>query len=240
MRGGPHNLDEVEGGRAKMSIQMQFGILKDPVSWATHFAGFLAAIVGLVFLIVFSSESTAKVASMAIYGSSLVILFGASSTYHFMDLGKRGNTWLQRLDHCAIFLLIAGSYIPAVVHLLDGPWRIAILSVVCGLAVAGVIFKIVWIECPDWLGTLLYVGLGWLAVIPAHRMLPELTGGPIALLVLGGLAYTLGAVVFVKEWPDPWPKVFGHHEIWHLFVLAGAACHFFFMWSLLDHEVPAF
>lgn len=225
-----------------MSVPVRFGILKDPVSWATHFVGFLAAIVGLVFLLAFAPEgsSTVKTASLAIYGSSLVALFGSSSVYHFMDLGRSGNRWLQRLDHCAIFFLIAGTYFPATIHLLDGAWRISILAVVGGLALAGVVFKLVWIDCPDWLSTALYVGLGWVAVIPAHRMLPELSAGSIALLAAGGLAYTVGAVVYVKEWPDPWPRLFGHHEIWHLFVLAGATSHFFFVWDLLEHEVPAF
>ncbi len=223
-----------------MAVDVRFKILKDPVSWATHFVGLLASIVGVVFLLIHSAHDAAKVTSMAIYGSSLVVLFGASATYHFLDLGERGNRWLRRLDHCAIFFLIAGSYVPATMHLLDGAWRITILSVVGGLAAAGILFKIVWIDCPDWLGTLLYLILGWVAIVPAYRMLPQLDIVPMLLLVTGGLAYSVGAIVYVKEWPDPWPRVVGHHEIWHVFVLAGAAGHFFFMWDLVGHSIPAF
>ncbi len=223
-----------------MAVEVQFKILKDPVSWATHFAGFLAAIVGLIFLVIFSAHDGAKVAGMSIYGASLVVLFGSSSTYHFLDLGKQGNRWLRRLDHSAIFFLIAGTYVPVTIHLLDGAWRISILSVVGGLALAGILFKLLWIDCPDWLGTALYLGLGWIAIIPAYRILPQLEPEALGLLVFGGLAYSVGAIVYVKEWPDPWPRILGHHEIWHLFVLAGATCHFFFVWNLMERTIPAF
>jgi len=222
-----------------MAIPPRRIINKDPVAWATHFAGLLASIVGLVFLVVYS-HGTAQVTSMAIYGSSLVALFGASATYHFLDLGKQGNRWLRRLDHAAIFFLIAGTYVPTSVHLLDGAWRVSILAVVGGLGLAGILFKLVWIDCPDWLSTLLYLVLGWLAVIPAHRIFPQLDAYPLTLLVLGGAAYTIGAIVYVREWPDPWPRWFGHHEIWHLFVLAGASVHFFFVWTLVGRPVPPF
>jgi hemolysin III len=216
------------------------GLLKDPISWATHFAGFVAAIVGLVFLVVFSAHSTPKVTAMAIYGSSLVVLFGASAAYHFFDLGTRGNRWLKRIDHAAIFFLIAGTYVPAAIHLLEGAWRISILAVVGGIAVAGILFKIVWIDCPAWLGVVLYLTLGWVVVVPAHLIFPQLDAWGFSCLVGGGLAYTAGAVIFLLKRPDPWPQVFGYHEIWHLFVLVGAGAHFAFVWWLVDRTVPAF
>jgi hemolysin III len=213
---------------------------KDPVAWATHFAGLVGAIVGLVLLVVHTAHDAAKVTSMALYGGSLVALFAASVTYHFLDLGERGNRWLRRVDHAAIYLLIAGSYVPASMHLLDGGWRVSILSVVGGLALFGILFKVVWIDAPAWLSTLLYVALGWLAVIPAYRIFPQLDAPTLALLLAGGLAYTVGAVVYLKRWPDPWPRLFGHHEIWHLFVLAGATAHFGFNWGLVGQRVPPF
>ena len=223
-----------------MAIEVRFKINKDPVSWATHFAGMVLAIFGLVLLVVHSAHDAAKVTAMAVYGTSLVVLFGASATYHFFDLGERGNRWLRRLDHAAIFFLIAGSYVPATMHLLDGAWRITILSVVAGLALAGIIFKIVWINCPDLLSTLLYLALGWVAIVPAWRMFPQLDVWALSCLIVGGLSYTLGAFVFVKEWPDPWPRVFGHHELWHLFVLVGAIGHFLFSWDMIGRPIPAF
>lgn len=213
---------------------------KDPWSSATHFAGFVAAIVGLVYLVVPSAHSAAKLTAMALYGSSLVLLFGASTLYHFLDLGERGNRWLRRLDHSAIFALIAGSYMPPLFHLLDGPMRIAMISVVGGIAVLGIVVKLAWIDSPSWLGLSLYLALGWIALIPMSSMLPRASFLSIALLVGGGVVYTLGAAVYARRWPDPWPDTFGHHEVWHLFVLGGAVLHFGFAATLLDMPVPVF
>ncbi len=217
-----------------------FRINKDPVSWATHAAGLVAAVVALVYLLLHVGDNPAKFAAMAIYGGSLVVLFLASSVYHFFDLGPRRNGWLRRFDHVGIFLLIAGSYVPAVMHLLDGAWRVTILTVIGVFAVLGAAFRIWWIDPPEWLGTGIYLTMGWIGLIPASRMLPQLEFSSAALLVAGGLSYTVGAVVFAREWPDPWPRVFGHHEIWHLFVLAGATGHFFFVRDLLAMPVPGF
>ena len=211
-------------------------LFKDPVSAITHFAGFVASLFGMWVLL--DGSEGPKQAGMAIYGITLAALFLASSTYHFFDVGERGNRWLRRMDHAAIFLLIAGSYVPPMQHLLHGAWRTGMLATVAIFAAVGVIFKLVWIDCPDWLGTAVYLLMGWLAVIPAHRILPQLSGAELATLLSGGLAYTAGSVVFVLERPDPWPPWFGHHEIWHIFVLAGAGLHFAFMVQLLDMQVP--
>ncbi len=213
---------------------------KDPWSAATHFAGFVLAVAGLVFLVVGATGSAAKITAMALYGGSLVGLFLASSVYHFFDLGHVGNRWLKRLDHSAIFLLIAGSYMPPMIHLLDGPMRITMLAVVGGIALLGVVVKLAWIDAPTWLGMALYLALGWIVVVPMAWMLPRMAAPSLALLVAGGLAYTVGAAVYARRWPDPWPEQFGHHEVWHLFVLGGAALHFGCMVTLLQAPVPAF
>jgi len=204
----------------------------------------VASIVGTCALLEHAANHPAahpaKYAALAIYGVTLASVFGASTLYHCFDIGKEGNRWLRRLDHCAIFALITGSYFPVVVHLQDGADRIVLLTLVSVLCLAGMIFKIAWIDCPDLLGALLYLILAWMAVVPAFWWLPQLSWEAIGLLVAGGLTFTLGAVVYVKEKPDPWPKVFGHHEIWHLFVLVGAGTHFFFMWNLVPYPVPPF
>ena len=223
-----------------MSIEVRFRIFKDPVSSWTHFLGFLVALVAATFLVWRVAHDGPKATGMAIYGGSLVMLFLASSLYHFLDLGPRGNRWLRRLDHAAIFLLIGGTYVPPLLHLLDGTWRIAVLSAVVGFAVAGAILKLIWIDCPGWLSLALYFGLSFAVVVPAHRILPQLSAGSLAWLVGGGLAYTLGAVVYARRWPDPWPGRFGHHELWHLFVLAGAGAHYAFTYTLVDRPFPPF
>jgi hemolysin III len=223
-----------------MPSERRLKINKDPAAWLTHFGGLVGAIAGLVFLVAHSAHDPAKVTSMAIYGGSLVAVFASSTTYHFLDLGEHGNRTLQRIDHAAIYCLIAGTYAPATMHLLDGAWRITMLSVVGGLALVGIGLKVLWIDCPERLSTVLYVALGWIAIIPSFQMLPRMDPFGIAALVLGGLAYTVGAVVFVKHWPNPWPDVFGYHEVWHLFVLLGAGIHFVFVWSLMEKAIPAF
>lgn len=212
---------------------------KDPVSAWTHIAGFAAAIVGLVYLVT-RSQSAPATASLAIYGVSLVGIFLASSAYHFFDLGPRGNRVLRRLDHAAIYLFIAGTYVPVVTHAMDGTSRVVALSVVGGLAVAGIIFKLTIFNAPRWLNAALYVALGWAVVPFAPYMLPQLDDTQIAWLAAGGIAYTVGAVVYALKRPDPWPEVFGFHEIWHLFVLVGAGAHFGLVRSLLVAPPPAF
>jgi hemolysin III len=223
-----------------MQRQISVGIFKDPWSAITHFAGFVLASAGALALVWMTLDEPAKRLAMAAYGGSLVLVFLSSSLYHFFDIGESGNRWLRRIDHAAIFGLIAGSYIPPILILLDGPWRFWMLTVVIGLAAVGAVFKMAWIDCPDALGAGLYLALGWVVVIPAHLIFPQLEVSQIAWLVVGGVAYTVGAVVFVKERPDPWPDTFGHHEVWHMFVLAGAGAHFMFTLQLVDVPVPAF
>jgi hemolysin III len=212
-------------------------LFKDPASALTHFAGFLAALGGLAFLVASARGAIASV-GMATYGGSLALLFLASSLYHFFDIGPHGNRWLRKLDHVCIFLLIAGTYVPVCLWLLDGAWRVGMLAVIGTISVLGSALKLWWVECPTWLSVGLYMMLGWIVIVPAHRILPQLDTTQLLWLVGGGLTYSLGAVVYATERPDPWPGVFGHHEVWHLFVLAGAAAHFGFTTTLLGRAVP--
>lgn len=211
---------------------------KDPWSALTHFGGFVAALVGVVVLVVLSVHDPVKQAGMAVYGGSLALLFAASSAYHFLDLGQEGNRWLRRLDHAAIFLLIAGTYVPILLHTLDGAWRLGMLVTVGLLALAGVLLKLVWLESPTWLSVGTYLLMGWVVVVPAHRIFPALSAAQLSLLVAGGLVYTGGAAVYSLKRPNPWPGVFGHHEVWHLFVLVGAALHFALVLALVEVAVP--
>ena len=215
-------------------------INKDPISAYTHFAGFAVGIVGLVALLVLVAGDAPKTVGMALFGGSLVLLFGTSGTYHFFDLGAQGNIWMRRLDHCAIFLFIAGSYYPPLIHALDGAWRISMMAVMGGIAVAGVGFKLLWITAPRWLTAGLYLAMGWVVVIPGYLVVQALPVAALVWLAVGGLSYSVGAVIYATKRPDPWPATFGFHEIFHLFVLAGAGSHFIGMLALVDLPYPAF
>jgi hemolysin III len=219
---------------------MKIGLLKEPVSSLTHLAGFFAAVVGLVLIVHAAAHDAPKATAMAIYGTSLALLFFSSAIYHFFDLGPRGNRLLRHLDHASIFLLIAGSYVPPTLILLDGTWRTAMLAIVGGLAVVGILVQLFWLDAPRGITTALYLAIGWIVVIPAPIILPQLDDLQLATLIGGGLAYSVGALVYALRWPDPVPLRFGFHEIWHLFVLAGAAAHFAFMVTLLAVPVPVF
>jgi hemolysin III len=219
--------------RRPLPAGFEVRIFKDPASAWTHFLGFLAALVATGALVSRAGNDRPRVAAMIVYGATLVGLFLASSLYHFFDVGERGNRWLRRLDHAAIFLLIGGTSVPILLHLLAGPARIATVTLVALLAVGGCLLKLSWIDCPDKLGVGLYFAMSLLVVLPTLPVLSRLPDGGLALLVVGGAAYTLGAYVYARRWPDPWPGRFGHHEVWHLFVLAGAGFHCAFHFTLL-------
>lgn len=216
------------------------GFNKDPWSAATHFVGLVAALMALPYLIFSSTGDVPKLIGMAVYGLTLAGIFASSTAYHFFDLGPRGNGWLQRVDHAAIYLFIAGSFLPVCLHLLDGPWRLAMLAGVCTTALLGAGFKIVWFDCPVWISTALYLGLAWgMAIVPGHLMVPQMSAWELGWLATGGLVYTVGALIFTIEWPDPLES-FGHHEVWHLAVMLGAGAHFIFITGFLDAPRPAF
>jgi hemolysin III len=223
-----------------MARDLRIRVFKEPASAWTHFVGLLLALVAAAVLVARAAGDRTKLVGMAVYGATLVAVFFASSVYHFFDLGRRGNRWLQRMDHAAIFLLIAGTCVPPLVHLLDGRFRIAFLLLVAGLAAAGALLKVVWIDCPPRLGLALYLGLAGAALLPARQIVPQLSPAALAWLVSGGAAYLLGAFVYARGWPDPWPGRFGHHEVWHLFVLAGAGAHYAFASTFVGLPYPPF
>jgi hemolysin III len=223
-----------------MKFNVRGRIFKDPVSSTTHFAGFWLALGAVALLVSRAAGDLPRTTGMAIYGASLVGLFLASSFYHFLDLGPRGNRWLQRLDHSAIFFLIAGTAVPTLSLVLEGSGRLMVLGLVLGLAAAGALLKIVWLDCPEWLGMSLYLGLSAVVVVCGRLVVPQLSGAALAWLVGGGLAYLFGAFIYARKWPDPWPGRFGHHEIWHLFVLVGAGAHFAYTYSLVERSFPPF
>ncbi|TME71507.1 MAG: hemolysin III family protein [Chloroflexi bacterium] len=193
---------------------------KDPASCYSHLLGVALSITGLVTLIVESHGDPRRVVGFSIYGASLILLYSASTIYHWQALSPRGEDILKRLDHVAIFVLIAGSYTPV-------GW--SVFGVVWGLAVVGVTLKLFFEHLPRWLSTALYVGMGWMAVIAIVPLVQILPVSGMMWLVTGGVLYTLGAVIYAVQWPNPVAEVFGFHEVFHVFVLAGSITHFVFM-----------
>jgi hemolysin III len=199
---------------------------RDPFSGLSHLAAAALAALGGVVLVARTTGGAERRVPMAIYAASLVLLFGASAAYHLVSGRPELITRLRRLDHSAIFLLIAGTYTPIAWLVLEGPWRWGTLVVIWGLALAGVVTKLFTIGGPRWLYTVLYVLMGWLALALIGQLWHALPRGAMAWMIAGGLVYTAGAVLYILKWPRLWPGVFGFHENWHLFVIGGAACHY--------------
>jgi len=201
--------------------------IKDPVSALTHYAGAAAALPGVVVLLGLSpGMAPAGKAALLVYGASLFLLFFSSGLYHTLGQPPRAAQLLRKLDHACIYILIAGSYTPFCVIAFEGPWRWPFLAVIWSLAAAGVVAKLFYINAPRWITAGAYVLMGWLSVLAVREILTSLPPASVAWLVTGGLAYTVGAVVYVTKRLDFLPGRFGFHEVWHLFVLAGAAAHF--------------
>ena len=186
----------------------------------THALGIVFGVAGLVLLVVFSLRNgdAWHVVSTAIFGAMLVLLYTASTLYHSFK-AERTRHLLQKFDHAAIFLLIAGTYTPFVLVTLRGPWGWSLFGVVWGLAILGVVLKFWFAGRFRMVSTLIYLVMGWLVMIAIKPLLAALPAGGMKLLVAGGLCYTGGAVFYL------WKRLPYHHAIWHLFVLGGSACH---------------
>lgn len=191
----------------------------------SHAYAFWAALVAAAILILFTPAGPARFA-VSIYGLGLCALFGGSGLYHRWRWDARWRPLLRRIDHSTIYLFIAASYTPVGVLVLSGTTRwIVLMTVWCGAA-AGVAFSVAWITAPRALCSLCYVALGWVAVLAVPQLTAGLPAVALVLIAGGGLLYTAGAVVFALGRPNPWPSVFGFHEIFHVFVILAAVTHF--------------
>lgn len=199
-----------------------------------HAVAAVGAVVLTIVLCWLSRGDTPRLISMLIFGLSMVELYTVSATYHIGRWSERTRRVLRSLDHANIFVLIAGTYTPLCFNILDGWLRITILSIIWFLALLGMAFSVLTLRLPRWVGASLYIGMGWVALLAIPGFLAVLPWTAVATLVLGGLLYTIGAVVYARRWPNPFPRILGFHEIFHLFVIAGsiafAAC--IWIWAL--------
>jgi hemolysin III len=202
--------------------------VREPVNAYSHLVGLILAAAGTVVLLRLA-HGPAQAVAFAVYGGSLILLYAASTVYHALPLPRHRLRALRTLDHIAIYFLIAGTYTPVALVTLHGPYGWALLAGAWTIAVAGIPFKIWWLDAPIWLSTGVYLGMGYMALLAAAPLAQAVSAGGLAWLAAGGVAYTIGAVIFSRERPNPFPGVFGHHEIWHILVLVGSGCHFAFM-----------
>ena len=207
--------------------------LREPVNGLTHLGGAMAAFFGLIALLVVGWGGTAKVVSVLVYGLSLIALFSASATYHLAKVKPAALQILRKFDHSAIFLLIAGTYTPFCVNAFTGFFRWGLLSIVWAIAIMGIVVKIFYVKSPRWLHTGIYVIMGWLCVVAAPQMPAVLPVNALVWLFVGGVIYTLGAVVYATKILDFVPGKFGFHEVWHVFVLLGAMAHYIAVMSVI-------
>ena len=200
--------------------------LREPVNSLTHWGGAFLALIGLIALLIVGWGTPAKVISLLVYGISLIFLFSASATYHMVQVKERALEIFRKIDHAAIYFLIAGTYTPFCVNAFSGFWKWGMLSIIWSLALIGIVVKVFYIRAPRWLNAGIYLLMGWLCIAAIGQMLTALPVWVLLWLIAGGLFYTFGAIVYITRIFNFVPGVFGFHEIWHIFVMLAAAAHF--------------
>jgi hemolysin III len=200
--------------------------MKPRLRGVLHQWAFFVAIAAGAAIVVAAPAGRAKLATV-VYALSVVGLFGVSAVYHRVNwVSATARRWMRRLDHSMIFFLIAGTYTPFALLVLDGTLATAILIAVWGGAAAGIVLNLAWADAPKWVTAIVYVTLGWVAIVAFPDMFSELGAGAVTLVAAGGVLYTTGAVVYALQRPDPAPAVFGYHEVFHLLVIAAAALQY--------------
>lgn len=206
---------------------------REPINALTHLSGAILSIIGTIILLNHTSLKLTPVVivSILIFGISLVMLYTTSGIYHLVYTTDTILLKLKKLDHSMIFILIAGSYTPFCLLALSGAWRVWIMSIVWVLAISGITLKIFWIQMPRWLSTGFYIGMGWIALFALKPLYDSLSFGGFFFLVLGGIMYTVGGVIYALKKPNLC-KAFGFHELFHIFVMLGSLCHY---WAVFEY-----
>ena len=211
--------------------------IKDPGSAITHGIALILAVVGTLPLLLKAAREPdhLHVVAMAVFMLSMILLYLASTVYHTFDVNGKVNRRLKKFDHMMISVLIAGSYTPICLLVLERRTGLIMLALVWGIAITGIIIKGFWVFCPKWVSSVLYISMGWICVLAFSQILNNLTRAEFGWLLAGGIIYTIGGVIYALKLPifNNKHKNFGSHEIFHLFVMGGSACHFVVMYSLL-------
>lgn len=218
--------------------------IKDPGSAITHYIGMMMAIFAATPLMLKAARQPDKIhlIALGIFIVSMILLYAASTVYHTFDISPRANKILRKIDHMMIFVLIAGSYTPICLIVLERPLGLWLLALVWGIAAVGIIVKLFWINCPKWFSSVLYIGMGWTCVLAFTQILNNLSRAAFGWLLAGGIIYTVGGIIYALKLPifNAKHKYFGSHEIFHLFVMGGSVCHFIVMYMVAGMPLPIF
>lgn len=210
--------------------------IREPGSAITHFIGLIMVSLAALPLLLKTALTydTGALSAMIIFTSSMILLYGASTLYHSVNLKGKYLEFFQKVDHMMIFVLIAGSYTPICMIVLGGRLGYDLLLFVWGIAFVGMLIKAFWITCPKWFSSIIYIAMGWICVFVFRHLLHTLSVFSFVWLLLGGILYTIGGVIYALKLPvfNRLHKNFGSHEIFHLFIMAGSFCHFICMFSL--------
>lgn len=213
--------------------------IKDPWSAITHGIALLLAVCGAAPLLMKAatgSEAPLHIFALAVFILTMILLYTASTVYHTVDSTEKVNRRLRKMDHMMIFLMIAGSYTPVCLIALHGKTGYTLCAIVWAVAIAGMLFKAFWVTCPKWLSSVLYIGMGWLAVLAFVPIFHALPRAGFHWLLAGGIIYTIGGVIYALKLPlfNSRHKNFGSHEVFHVFVMLGSACHFVLMYCFIS------
>ncbi|MCM3115977.1 hemolysin III family protein [Neobacillus sp. MER 74] len=203
--------------------------IREPINGLTHLAGAILAFAGLLAMVIKAAATTSSptaITAVIIFGVSMILLYSASATYHMVIARDKVIAFLRRLDHSMIFILIAGTYTPFCFISLNGKIGAILFSIIAGIAISGVVFKMVWFNCPRWISTSLYLAMGWMIVFVFSPLMGSLNPNGLFLLILGGIFYTIGGVIYGAKPKFLESKYMGFHEIFHIFILLGSLSHF--------------
>ena len=226
-----HRLSRMIGG---MIMELK---IKDPGSALTHFIAMLTAMVAATPLLIKAASvpGTMHLKALSVFIVSMILLYGASTIYHTFDISPRVNRILRKLDHMMIFVMIAGSYTPVCLIVLHNKIGYILCALVWATAILGIVFKAFWVTCPKWISSVLYIGMGWLCVLAFMPIIHALPKAGFGWLLAGGIIYTIGGVIYALKLPifNAKHKNFGSHEIFHVFIMLGSACHFIVMYCFV-------
>ena len=210
--------------------------IREPGSALTHFIGMLLAAVATLPLLLKTALTSNEVyiKAMLIFAISMVLLYGASTLYHSVNLKGKYLEFFKKMDHMMIFVLIAGSYTPICMITLGGNIGYSLLLLIWGIAFVGMLIKALWINCPKWFSSIIYIAMGWVCVAVFGKLINTMSAVAFGFLLAGGIIYTIGGVIYAIKIPalDNKKKFFGTHELFHLFVMGGSICHFICMFNI--------